>query len=278
MTLHTTRSPRRSTTRTRTALAAAIAAFGLAHGCSTTIEDQLVAPQNVVAPYSDVKGEVLWAVVPLRNETGTTHADPLAISDQLVAAVEQVRGVRCVPLNRIIETMRALELASVSNPADVKKLAAAMGVDGVVVGSVTAYDPYTPSLGLSLALFARSGAMTPAADAPTDPRLLAVQPTEAAPARGNFASTPVATASEYLDAKNHQVLLDVKAFAQGRHRATDALGWRRYTASMPLFCEFAATHTVGKLLEREWIRMGVTKSTAGRAAPVRTADATKETR
>jgi hypothetical protein len=68
----------------------------------------------------------------------------------------------------------------------------------------------------------------------------------------------VASASEHLDGKNHQVLMDVRSFAAGRHNPTDAMNWRRYTASMPLYEEFAASFMVSRLLQQEWLRLGRT--------------------
>lgn len=224
-------------------------------GCASE-RPELVAPATVVAPYNTAKSEVLWAVVPLRNETGTTEAEKSGISDKVVAACEEIQGVRCVPLNRTLEAMRALKMSSVRSPADVRTLAQAMGVDGIVVGSVTAYDPYTPALGLSLALFSRGGAMNPAETPALDPRALRMSPSEGnAQASNTFRDSPVATASENLDAKNNQVLMDLQQYAQGRLDGPSALGWRRYAASMDLYSEFAASHLVGRLVQSEWIRL-----------------------
>jgi len=61
--------------------------------------------------------------------------------------------------------------------------------------------------------------------------------------------------SEFLDGKNHQVVMDVQAYATGRHDPNSALAWRRYLASMDLYSEFAAWHAVGRLIDHEWIRL-----------------------
>ncbi len=226
-------------------------------GCVTTAQDPLIAPTVVVAPYSAASGEVLWAVVPLRNESGTSGADVFDISDKIVLAAEQVHGVRCLPLNRTIETMRALQMTSINSPADALRLAAAMGADGIIVGSITAYDPYDLIVGLSLALVARPGAMIPGS---TDNQSIDTRKLEAAsgeppqPAKRTNSSV-VATASETLDSKNHQVLVDVRQYAQGRHRQSTAAGWRTYTTSAPMFCEFAASFTVSRLVQQEWVRL-----------------------
>jgi hypothetical protein len=223
-------------------------------GCGGPKEPPLVAPRAIVAPYDTSRGEVLWAVVPLRNESGTSIVDVGAVSDKVVAAVEEVQGVRCVPLNRTLQAMNVLGYTTLRTPGEARTLAQAMGVDGVLVGSVTAYDPYVPTLGLSLALYARPGTMAP--DRQTlDPRSLSTRPTETAPATWSRTEGPVAVASEHLDAKNHQVQMDVRSYAEGRQKNLTALGWRRYMASMDLYCEFGAYRVVDELIKQEWVRL-----------------------
>lgn len=234
---------------------AAIGLFGTAlAGCAGSKEPPLLPPRTLVAPYDAGPGELLWAVVPLANESGTSEADRSTASDALVAAVEEARGLRCVPLNRTIAAMRALKMDGLRGPGDVRRLADAMGVDGVLVGAVTAYDPYTPALGLSIALYARGGAMT-RAEPGVDPHTLASRPTESGSARPVVGEAPVATASEHLDAKSHQTLMDLRAYAEGRSDQPSALGWRRYTKSMDLYTQFAAFHAVDRLLQSEWVRL-----------------------
>jgi hypothetical protein len=226
-------------------------------GCRTSSPPPLEPPQVLRAPYGTEGNEVLWAVAPIRNESGTTTADAGVMSDKLVAAIAETRGVRCLPLNRTIEAMRALEMTAVRSPSDALALAKAMGADGIVVGSMTAYDPYQPTLGLTVALYGRPGAMTPTTlEAGVNPRELTARPNEpTGGAAGNFSQKPLSVASEHLDGKNHQVLLDVQAYATGRSDRASALGWKRYTASMDLYMEFASNFVVGRLIQNEWIRL-----------------------
>jgi hypothetical protein len=65
---------------------------------------------------------------------------------------------------------------------------------------------------------------------------------------------PAAVVAERWDAKNNQVLLDVKAFAEGRMKQVSAMGWKRYLASMDLYSEFVGYRAVDDLLQQEWIR------------------------
>jgi len=227
----------------------AFAALVLA-GCAGSAPE-LVAPQVLTSPYQGLAREPIWAVVPLRNESGTTSVDVLQVSDKLVAAAAEIRGIRCLPLNRSIETMRALKLGAISGPAQARALAAALGSDGILVGTITAYDPYTPTIGISLVLYGRDTERA----ASFDPSSLSTATTDrTAPRRSDGV---LASASEHLDGKNHQVLMDVRGFAQGRTRDGDSLGWRRYTASMHLFEEFATNFLVSRIVQGVWMHAGL---------------------
>ena len=249
------------TRRWNSLLLLAAAGAALLAGCAHSNPDRLSPPRLTIAPYDSASGSVLWAIVPLRNESGTTTVDPKEVSDQVVAACAEVRGVTVVPLNRTLEAMRALKMESVASPADARKLAMRMGVDAVVVGTITAWDPYTPMMGLSLALFPRPGSAIDEQQPVVDPRLLSMQASESAPPKrsSNFGIMPSSTASEHLDGKNHQVLMDVKAYAEGRSDPQGALAWKRYVSSMPLFSEFGTHYTVDRLVQSEWLRLGRTQ-------------------
>lgn len=238
------------------ALAASVGSAVCLTGCSTP-QDTLTAPQITLSPY-EAPGEVLWAVVPFANESGTTGFDPLVVSDKVVAAAEQVRGIRCLPLNRTIEAMRALKMTSLNSPGDLATLARTLNVDGVLAGSITAYDPYEPTLGISMILYAKPGSAVDGSTLSTalDAKALRGAIREEPPAASRPRDGVVASVSEHLDGKNHQVLMDVRAYADGRSRPTDALNWRRYVASMPLYEEFAASFAISRLMQSEWIRLG----------------------
>ncbi|HYE60988.1 MAG TPA: hypothetical protein VD997_03240 [Phycisphaerales bacterium] len=257
--------PQRAKLRLSLTLGLALGVTPFLGACGGPKEPPLTAPRKIVAPYDVSRGEVLWAVVPLRNESGTSLVDIGAVSDKVVAAAEEVEGVRCVPLNRTIQAMNVLGYTSLRSPAEARSLAQAMGVDGVLVGSVTAYDPYVPTLGLALALYARPGSMAPGRE-PLDPRTLATKGTDAPAMTWSRDEGPVAVISQHLDAKNHQVQMDVRSFAQGRLKGPTALGWRRYLASMDLYCEFGAYHAVDELIQQEWVRLPGAGQTEKRSA------------
>jgi hypothetical protein len=239
-----------------------VAAAALLTGCSTAQRDVLTAPQPLVAPYDTRAGEVTWAVATPINESATSTVDPLQFGDSLCAAVEETRGLRCIPMNRTVMAMRELKLHAITTPAQARQLATLLGADAVLVTSITAYDPYTPEIGVAAALFARPGAMVPQAASHVDPRTLSRRTTESASAAPvSFGDRPASVISEHLDGRNHQVLLDLQTYACGRQQRDSALGWRNYLTSMPMYLNFAAYRTTQSLLDQEWIRVGATPPT-----------------
>ncbi|GAB4382780.1 MAG: hypothetical protein Kow0022_01040 [Phycisphaerales bacterium] len=233
----------------------AAAAGLLLSGC-TTARSTLMPPNMLTSPYDTVQGDVLWAVLPPANESGTSLVDPLRVGDALVAAVTEIQGVSALPVNRSLQAMRGLEIDRITSPEQVRRLAEALGADGVLVASITAWDPYDPPvIGLTLALYARSGSMKASGAAELDPKALASAASDAGfLARSSFGTAPVAVAMEHLDARNHQVQMYVQQYARGRSEAGSALNWRIYFASMDLYTKFAAYHCVRKILESEWMR------------------------
>jgi hypothetical protein len=234
------------------ACGAALAAFaaGLVPGCGSPPE--LVPPGLVVSPYA---ADAAFAVVPLRNESGASFVDADALTDKVVAELSKARGLNCVPLNRTIEAMRALEIPMVRTPIEANQLARAMGVDGIVAGTITAYDPYDPPvIGISLALYAQPSLGGDGGGPLSDPRLLSIQATDAG-YTGAGSDEPASVESVHLDARSHDVLLALRQYAEGRTERATALDWRVYTASMDLYTQFGAHEAVRGLLDREWLRL-----------------------
>ncbi len=232
----------------------------LALGACTS-PPEFVPPLTLTAPAYRTPGgpELIWAVAPLRNESGVGAAPAEAVTDALVEQVEQIEGVASVPLNRTLAAMRALEMPYIDTPAEAVALAQTLGVDAIIVGTITSWDPYDPPvIGMALALFVTPGSVMatpptePVADpGPPDPVLLQSAPRDATLPGSQWNTRPISVVSRVLDGSNHAVQMSCKEFAEGRSPTVSALGWRRYLASMPLYAEFASFRLCADLLDAE---------------------------
>ena len=244
----------------RAAVAAVLTVLMGMIGCAP--KPDLVAPAVLVSPYASASRPVVWAVAPLSNESGASVVDPLAVSDAIVARASEARGLAVLPLNRTLAAMRALGMNSVRSPGEARRLAAALDADAIIVGSITAFDPYDPPpLGLMLGLYSRQGE----AGKGVDPKAMRSAATDGGTPGGPDADAPMAVVSEHLDAHNHEVLMNLRRYAEGRHDPKGAMGWRQYTASMELYTEFAAYWSVHRLLQEERLRVSRSIVAGGKA-------------
>ncbi len=206
-------------------------------------------PSRLSAPYGDRQ---VWAVVPLRNESGSLHADGLKAADQIAQRLETVMGLDTVPVNRVLAAMQALKMSGVNDAKGVSDLRDVLGVDALVVGTITAYDPYDPpKLGIAIELYfdpiRQSAHATNLRDlirAGTDD----VPP----PDQQTRPSRPVSVVSGFYDAADpavHQQLVKYAAMRSGQDEDDPASDWHLYQIDMDLYTEFV-TYLVSKQLLR----------------------------
>lgn len=237
-------------------------ALGALVGCETPRFEQ-----RTEAPYA--KRQV-WAVAPVRNASGSRHANGLQVADELTRTFEQVQGIDALPLNRVLEAMDALRLTAIDSRQDAIHLREALGVDALVVGSITHYDAYDPpKLGLALDLYAwpverggggldiRGLSWAPTADKAGIGRDTLYRPDQ-----------PVTTVSGYFDASGAGTKQLLDDYAYGRGSTPNALHERRlFTINMNLFQEFASHEVGSQLIWAEWRRLArgieVTRPEAG---------------
>jgi hypothetical protein len=243
------------------ALGLAIGLLGaLLAGCEWN-QPTLEAPMAGLSSPYPVGPDVVWAVAPLANESGTSIVDELVLTDRLVEQIRQVNGLTALPVNRTLAGMRALGLPAIQTPDEAQQLAAALGADGIIVGSVTSWHPYNPPrLGLNLVLFARSGVMQRFDGSEQELLMLRTAATDAGLDMRRARDIPVAAAADQIDASNHATLLDIRDYAQGRYDDRTALGWELYTQSMGRFTEYACFRMVRLLLEQEYERLAVAEA------------------
>lgn len=214
-----------------------------------TPKDAITQPAFLTAPYPHAQ---LWAVVPFNNESGVSTVRTDRIADAFTEQAEQVEGLSAVPVNRVIAAMRRAGVRSINNPNDALALMNVLGVDGLIVGTISTYDAYQPlKLGAAVQLFERD-----------QQRLSPIDPIAETRATGDHVSmavmhptNPVAQASGVFDASNHQVLTWLDQYATGRTELGSAYGKQKYLVSMELYTQFVAYRLLHDLLISEQARI-----------------------
>ena len=235
-----------------------VAAIALLCALATLIgcASRKVEPSGPIAsPYTQAPS-VIIAVAPLINESGTSIVDPLQLSDSIANTVQGIEGVSAIPVNRTIAAMRALEMRSVLDPDESVRLARTLGADGIIVGTVMAWQPYDPpQIGLSLALFAASDKLWGFASSELDPRALTAAPSDYGLPPSWVNSRPTSAISELVDAEDPRVVRAIERYAVDRNDPPHALGHRKYTANMKLYAKFVSHELVSKLMDQESFRL-----------------------
>ncbi len=206
--------------------------------------------KTVHAPYHQ---DQIWAVAPFMNESGISTIRVDAVADAFAEQAQHVQGIDVVPVNRVILAMTKLNMKVVSTVAEAEQLLEILNVDGLVLGSITTYDPYPPpKLGIAIQLY-----MAP------DVRLLNTDPdyvVHAASDRwlgsaGSMPQNPVAQAAGVFDAIDNRTISNVNQYAESRHPTTSAYGPSIYLVSMDLYTEFVAHRLINELLHNEKQRL-----------------------
>ena len=225
-------------------------------GCA----ERTVIHAPLASPYP---AEKVWAIAPLSNESGTSAVDPLYMSDLVAREFQQVRHIDMLPLSRVLQGMRAMQINQVQSVSEAQALIRLLNIDGLIVGTITAYDPYHPPvLGLTLQLFTsgNESARRSGSDAPINSgkgvRILGASPSDSALPGLRVFSQPVSSVSAIVDSSDNAVMLDVKQFAEGRTDPDTALGWEKYLYSMDAYTLYVSHRLIRDLLNEERSRMG----------------------
>jgi hypothetical protein len=216
--------------------------LALAAGCSSQKpygeEEQLSLPGT---------HRQVWAVAPAINLSGQSEIDPLLQSDLVYQELQKVRGLTVIPVNRVVEVYASLRIDKVQSEQQAYDICRLLGCDGLVVPTVTAYDPYDPpKFGASVQLFVRPGTFDRLPK--LDPRALERSATAA-----TLPSMPdthnMAQVVELYDASDGTVLQAVKDYAKGRTDPNKPLGVDEITVSMDRYCAFGYHELLSELLD-----------------------------
>ena len=215
-------------------------------GCAPTLND----PHQLISAYPDRQ---VWAVAPFANESGAPLVRTDRVADLFAEQVQQIEGLDAIPVNRVIAAMRTMEIVAIKTPGEARTLIRLLGVDGLLVGSVTAYDAYPPpKLGVAVQLY-RADASINATD--LDPHALSRAPTDAGMTTYEAASYPTSSAAGVFDARHHDTRRDLEAYAEGRTDPDDPFGSDIHLASMDLYTQFVSYRLLRDLLIHDRTRI-----------------------
>ena len=208
----------------------------------------------LVAPYPS---RHVWAIAPLKNESGSLQADGLTIADhfQRQLGSGHTQNLDVLPVNRTLQAMQSLGLSSIDNPAQALKLLRTLGCDGLVVGTITAYDPYDPpKLGLGIELYINERLDQLEA---LQLRKLTVAASEAAPnlTPQRPVRNPASIVTGVFNAADPATRDLLVQYGTHRGPQKEPEAWRRYRISMDLYTEFVAYTLSWRLLDAERQRL-----------------------
>jgi hypothetical protein len=229
-----------SSTRTSILLLAVLALSG----CNADPDTSYPREAYLVAPQSSPRS---IAIAPLLNLSGQKQPDPLVAADIVYQQMQEVRGVTVVPVNRVVDVYVALGISQVESPEQANLVCDALGVDALLVPTVTMYDPYAPpKMGASVQMFV-SKSYGPRASGNADMRALTRQatpgPMESMPRNADFLQ-----AAGMFDAANGSVRERLGQFARGRSDPLGPMGEREYVMHMDRFAGFVWHELIGELL------------------------------
>ncbi len=247
------------TNRWRLIWAILLCLLPLATGC---MRKQVFINAPPLSPYRE---PVIWAVAPLANETGVSTVDVLAMADIIAHEVQNIHGIDALPVQRVLDGMRAMDIGGIDSPATARSLARVIGADAIIVGSITAYDPYRPPmLGMTLQLY-HANAMQLGDDVIDQIGTAASDRSLHGFGEGD---QPASSVSVVLDAADNGVRLSLEQFARGRTESNSALNWERYLVVMDLYTQYVVDRLLRDLLREERTRTNQRLATANqRPAP-----------
>ena len=188
----------------------------------------------------------VWAVAPVINLSGQQGVDALLQADLLYQQLQTVYGVTVVPVDRVAQVYAAAGIEQVQSVEQANLVMDQLGCDGLIVASVTQFDPYNPpKFGCALQLFEKPrGRAIPVGD----PRELlragsAPEAGQTLPAHSDFQQVV-----GMYDSANGSVRDAVIAYASGRHEPEGPMGVNEYFSSMDRYCSFGYYTLLDSLL------------------------------
>jgi hypothetical protein len=181
----------------------------------------------------------VWAVAPVINLSGQSAVDPLLQADVLYQQLQQVHGMTVVPVDRVIQTYAGLNIERVESPQQAAVVCDVLGVDALLVATVTQYDPYTPpKMAASLVLFRK----------PRDFHRPVNDPQQGMGHLGAIKSGQIKQSVGMFDSADGTTRQALMSFAVGRSDPNGPMAEREYLLSMDSYSGFVYHQLIADLL------------------------------
>ena len=230
-------------------VSAAVLFLAFIAGCSN--------PSTVQRIYFSPYPEPRTVAVPVfLNHSGSADMDMLAMTDAFYTELQAVKGIEVPAVNVTRAALAELGLEQVSSVDDVRALAEQLQTDGVIVGSVTRYDPYDPpELGMVVELYWQDAdASEQAGPGAVDSRELALAGKEDQLRLSALdPMRPVQRVVQVFDADEEAVIGRLREYALEREGLSKPYGWERYKTRTN-YLRFVSHEVIGELLMLEWQR------------------------
>jgi hypothetical protein len=189
----------------------------------------------------------IWAVAPAVNISGEGSVDVILQADLVYQQLQEVNNLTVIPVNRVVQVYAALGIHRVENEEQAALVCQQLGCDGLVIPTVTIYDPYNPpKLGAALQLMTRSPmGHVDNLDARELTRMATPLPMQTLPAHPDFFQVV-----GMYDAANGSTHAAVLRYAKGRNDPAGAMGPNEYFISMDRYCGFVYYTLIEQMIGR----------------------------
>lgn len=189
---------------------------------------------RAVAPRASFPAGMAIAVAPVLNFTGSTDFDPYQAADLLASELTDFDGIVVIPVSRVLAALAAEGRDQIESPAHALRIARTVGADAVLVAGVTEYDPYTPTVGLALQLYAPDR-KDPSPEI-SDAAVRANQPVGLE--KNQDSLTPLGQIQKVYNATHDDVVSDVERYARRRDADQSPYGWQEYVKVQTKYLRF----------------------------------------
>lgn len=202
------------------------------------------------------------AVAPILNFSGSFDLDPVKAADLLASELTDFDGIIVLPVSRVVAALIAEGKEQVESPRHALEIARRVGADAIIVAGITEYDPYTPTVGLAIQMYAdmnkfRAGNRAPDPQGGRDESPdFDDGPFVSANRGGRLAASedslrPLGQIQKVYNATHDDVVSDVERYARNRDASDSPYGWQEYLKVQTQYLRFCWHDALERMASRQ---------------------------